>query len=293
MFVVVHFIGLMLLVQLQPNGPYHAIVPKWVSGEKFCKQEIMKHAAYIRVDTTISSPVVDDSKWPGVKDCDPGVNCRLYPITTESTLKIDFGFTPVAAKIPTLPCFVPHLKKEGLVSTGKLHKDALTTQSILDYEIPAAELRDGQFEPNDMIYVTAFIQAPGPQPSALRPTMKSLSAARARQAKSVPKNITVTATPRNGGGQPLVLVLKPGTGIDVIDLPEKYAGGPYNVEINDPDMNYHFFFLHKLLDIKKEDPQKDCFLVPSFAPKGCTPYRRNHKTGSGTTLNLNCGPGGP
>jgi hypothetical protein len=287
---IVHFIGLMLIVQLQPNGPYHAIIPKWVSGEKFCKQDIMEHAAYIRVETTITNPVVDESKWPGGKDCDPGVKCRLYPITTESTLTIDGGFKPVVTKPPVLPCFVPHLKKEGLVSTGKLHKDALTTQSILDYEIPTDELVSEQFDPNDMIYVKASIVAPAPRPPA-RPTMKSVARARAEQTRSTPKNIIVTAKPRTSG-QPLVLVLKPGTTIDVIDLPKKYAGGPYNVEINDPNMDFHFFFLHKLLDIKTEVPNKDCYLVPAFAPIGCSPNRRSHK-GNGTTLNLNCGPGGP
>jgi hypothetical protein len=265
MDIFVRFIGLMLLVQAHPGGPYQAIIPKWEQTDRFCNVNIMRHAAYIRVQSD-NKQVVDDSKWPK----DPAVcdKCILYPIAVESTLTIDGGFTPAAGVTPAqLPCFVPNLRKEKLVHDATLHKDALTTRSIADYQIASGQLSAFQFK-NDMIFLVQKI--PAPQGSTAH-------------------NITVTAQPRVGG-TPRVLVVAPGTTIDIIDLPPQFAGGDYELESTDSTMNGHFFFLHKLL--AKENPNTDCNLVPRNAPSGCIPRLRDHKPGGGVTLNLNCGPGG-
>jgi len=269
MDIFIRFIGLMLLMQTQHGGPYRAIIPKWESTDNFCNVQIIRHAAYIRVQTD-NNQVVDDSRWPDQTACDPGFKCKLYEIKHESTLSVNGGFTPVPPSTPAdLPCFVPHLKKEHLVQDTTLHPDALTTLSIADYTVPPGELLAQQFN-NDMIFVVAKLKAPpGTQP----------------------QNITVTATPRVGG-TPYELVLAPGTVIDIIDLPPQFAGGDYERVITDQHMEGHFFFIHKLL--ARENPRTDCKLVPLRSPSGCQPRARSHQPPSQTTLNLNCGPpGGP
>jgi len=268
MDIFIRFIGLMLIVQLQANGPYHVIIPKWEAGDKFCGVQIMEHAAFVRVSTA-NGQVHNDAAWSEKKDCDTGLNCRTYEVPVESTVTIDGGFTPVTpASAVTLPCFVPHLKKEKLVKDDTLHKNALKTLSIADFEIPRGELTANQFS-NDMIFVAARLEAP--QGTTLH-------------------EITVTATPR-AGGTPRVLVLAPGTLIDLIDLPRIYAGGDYDAETHNPAMNGHFFFLDKLL--ANFNPSTDCNTVPGVSPGNCKPHIRDHKGGSGATLNLSCGPGGP
>ena len=269
MEIVISFIGLMLLVQVQSGGPYHAIIPKWEQNDpKFCGVQIMEHAAYIRVPID-NNQVVSDKNWPEKGACDAGLKCMLYKFPFESALTINPGFTPMAqSTTPPLPCFVPNLKNEGLVADNTLHPNALKTLSIVDYEIPKVPLIAWQFA-NDMIYVKA----------TLRPPQGTL-----------PQDIHVIATQRGTGTQ-RELVLKAGTPIDLIDLPTVYAGGDYNRKVSDIKMSGHFFFLHKLLANVKEP--RDCQLVPYNAPSNCPPGVRNHNPSLETTLNLNCGPGGP
>jgi hypothetical protein len=269
MDIFIRFIGLMLIVQMNGTGPYHAIIPKWVENETFCdgQYKIMPHAAYIRVQNEVGQ-VKDDTKWTKDSDCDAILHCRLYKIPVDSTLAVDGGFTPTKpTNPPDLPCFVPHLKNEKLVTSDALHADVFKGLSIVDFEIPPGELSAGQFTANDMIFVEARLQAP--------PGTKN-------------HDITVTATPRDGSAA-RVLVVAPGTIIDLIDSPVDYAAKDYSTVISAKAMEGHFYFLRKLL----ADPGTVCKPVPGLPPAGCMPNKRDHKGGPATTLNLQCGPGGP
>jgi hypothetical protein len=275
MDIFVRFIGLILIYQASAGQPYRAIIPKWDMGETFCTHTIMEHAGYVRIEN--GHVIAADTTWPKDKDCDPGQPCELYRILDGTTLKIDGGFTPVTGLTPaTLPCFAPHIEKEGLVRTPSLHPDALTTRSVADFTISSGEVWVHQFEfkgmgvrGNDSIFTALKIKAPPGTPA---------------------QSVKVIAEPR-GGGTPLVLTVRQNTIIDIVNLPVLHAGEDYETQahVNDPALEGHFFFIHKLLSGVVEP--RDCNDVPARAPVTCMPRLRDH-VNSGVTHNLGCGSSG-
>ena len=184
MTIFIRFVGLIMIYQASVGAPYRAIIPKWDSIliDKFCNVTIMEHATYTRVasgkDTFGNDHIVDDSKWPKEKDCDPGQNCSLYRIATPSSLTVTAGFTAVPTLTPpVMPCRMPQLGKEGIVPNPKLHPQVLTTRSIADMQIKFGRLDVQQFK-NDSMFTTLAIDAP--------------------QGTS-PQDIHIVATPRAAG----------------------------------------------------------------------------------------------
>jgi len=271
MHVVIRFIGLILFYQATVGGPQHAIIPQWQKNDKFCDFAIMKHRPWIRVSTKYGG-VADDSKWAKSKDCDPGLNCVVYRIPDGSTLTIEPGFVPDTTANEAVPCFVPDFRTEHLVADPQLLPGALTSLSAVDYILPPGYLTAAQFL-NDNIYTTLTLP---PKPG------------------SKVTNIRVIATPRHG--KPKILVLKPGTTVDIVSAPPAHVVMDYNTILNDPNATDasakgHFFFLHKLLNAP--DSPQNCKVIPDVAPASCGSQVRNHKpaVNLGATLGLGCGNG--
>jgi hypothetical protein len=275
MHVVIRFIGLILLYQAEAGGPHHAIIPQWEKGDRECKFEIMEHRPFIRVSTK-QGGVANDKQWPKFKDCDPGLDCAVYRIPDGSTLSIETGFAAASHARDPVPCLVPDFTSEEIAGPNpELHPDALTKRSAVDYVLPAGHLTANQFR-NDQIYSELTLAAPS---------------------RSTASKITVVATPRKGvEGKKHVLVLKPGTTVDIVSAPPDHAVMDYNAELDDENTTEmtrkgHFFFLRKLLNVEKD---KDCNLIADEAPDTCGNICRNRKghcSGSGQTVNLGCGNG--
>lgn len=266
----IRLIGLFMFYQSGAHAPYHAIAPKWEQGDdvghKYCDNNILQHAAYLRLPTD-RGHVIDDSKWPDKKDCDQGLNCAAYPIPDGSTITIDPGFALDTSKATdTLSCFMPNLTTEGLITHPKLRADALTSLSATDFVLPAGRLFVHEFK-NDNIFTALKIQVPeGVTVSQIR----------------------IIATPHSGSAADRrEIVVSPTTIIDITDVPMDHAGMDYEKKLMIPGEGNkgHFFFFQKLLD----HPDK-CKVFPDLAPESCPPPRlRNHESGQGTTYNAGCG----
>jgi hypothetical protein len=272
MYVVIRFIGLILFYQATAQGPQHAIIPQWQPNDKFCDFAIMEHRPWIRVSTKYGG-VADDSKWPKYKDCNTGVDCVVYRIPDGSTLMIEPGFVPTTTTNEEIPCLVPDFRSEQLVADPQLHPDALTSRSAVDYVLPPGHLTASQFL-NDNIYTQLTLPPP---------------------TKGTTAKIRVVATPRNGG-KPKILVLKPGTTVDIVSAPPTHVVMDYNTILHDPDatdasMKGHFFFLHKLLNAP--DSPQNCKPIPDEAPANCGNQVRVHdkKVNVKQTLGVGCGNG--
>jgi hypothetical protein len=282
----IRFIGLILLYQAQTNGPFEAIIPKW-EHDTLCERHIVKHMAYIRV-THHNDPsqdvVVSDAGWRGEKQvCPNNLHCVVYTIPEDTTLTIEPGFSSARATPDSLPCLVPDYGRENLVRNPQLHPQALTTRATATYAIPNGEFFAYQFDSN-AIFVALKVPAP---------------------AGAVQQNINIIATSRTQSTAVVdTLIVKPGTVIDIINVPPVQAVMDYETrtETMMDDTNHvvdpsdHFFFLHKLLNVAAT-AEADCKFFRPYADGNCKGTRirrmRDHNTlGGGTTHGIGCGPTG-
>lgn len=276
----IRFIGLILLYQAAPDAQYRAILPKW-NNDTICERTIVKHEPFIRVGTG-RDQIVDDSQWPEKEPCDDDLDCIAYAIPVNTTLTIETGFQSARAKPDTLPCLVPEFRRERLVTNPTLHDDALTTRSTATYTVPNGELFAHQFD-NAAIFAALKVPAP---------------------AGAVHQNIRIIATPRNDPRAAAhVLEVKPGTVIDILNVPSDQATEDYDhipsaeeMELHPHRPEDHFFFLHKLLNATSSE--EDCNFFPLVAQGTCEGPRvrlvqnENQALGPGTSHGLGCGPGG-
>ncbi len=270
MDIIIRFIGVILLYQ-SPD-PHRAIIPRWDNADNepallqqnFCGFRIQEHQPYVRVS---KFAVLNDSKWPKYKDCEPGLDCVVYTIPDQTSLSIDFGGSPTMTTKEPVPCFIPDLEKEHMVEKAVLHKDALAKRSTTDYVLPNGHLVARQFA-NDQIY-----------------TMLTVPVAVARH----PKPVRVLAISRKDGSVLRELRIQAGATIDILDVPPHHAVIDYNTINHDQhftelDMKGHAFFVRKLLD----NPV-GCALIHNNAPESCGSLKRNHFADLGTTQDLGCG----
>jgi hypothetical protein len=263
----IRFIGLILLYRANANSPYQAIIPYYDKDKDatYCGNQIMEHIGYIRVATGRGN-LVDDTGWPKDKDCDAGLNCAVYGIPVGSTLTINAGFTPDPKHQGTLSCLMPDARAEKLYTNPVLRPEAFTTLSRAVFELPPGDLYVEQFR-NDQIFteLRVFPQA-GVQPG----------------------NIEIVATPRLGiVGHSLRLIVTPTTIVDVLNVPESYAGMDYDTVRQSANPYGHFYFFQKLFDL----PRQECKAPAGLAPESCSKPRlvRDHSGGQGATHDIGCG----
>jgi hypothetical protein len=260
MDIYVRFIGLIMLYHATSGGPYDAIIPKYLPGETMCigqTANIVSHAAFIRVsDSQVKKKL---TTWQGLPtSCDSGLGCTVYEIPDDSEITVTSDdFDPERYVTRKLPCLVPNFLTENIVDHPQLHPDALTTRSTAHMHIPAGELTAYQFD-NDRVFVALHI----------------------KNRSSSANDIRVTATPRHGG-PPSVLVLAPGTLVDILNMPPTHAVKDYEKPLNDDTYNEQFFFLYKLLAGSHK-----CQACKDTPAGSCSP--RVHKGPN----NLGCGDGG-
>jgi hypothetical protein len=280
----IRFIGLILLYQSQPGGTYQAIIPKW-DHDTFCGHAIVKHVPFIRVTNSPNvNNVLDASQWPEKKDCPEDLHCTVFAIPDDTTLSISQGFASAQQTTTSLPCLVPDFRRERLISQPGLHPEALTTRSAATFNVPNGQFFADQFD-NAAIVIALRVPAPTSANS---------------------DEIRITATPRNdpnGSRSPHVLVLKAGTVVDIINVPEGQEMMSYDApDSHDDDPRSHFFFLHKLLTIASVE--RDCNFFPANVRGECEGQRHRRmkavqrdaegrilpETGAESTHGVGCGP---